>query len=226
MKNNFVHVCFIIDKSGSMHGSESDIIGGFKSVIEEQTKNPDITCAISLYTFNQTTDKIYIGKPVAEVNTEIEYVPEGCTAMNDAIGKAVTEIGQWLSDMPEEERPEKNIIVIMTDGEENSSVEYNIDTVKDMITEQQDKYSWSFMYLGANISDASYANQMNFRNNAYMSKSSMSYCAAFSSINTCLNKYATFDNATKSSDLDAALAAECNDMTADYLKDGNTVKNL
>ena len=135
MKDNFIHVCFIIDKSGSMYGSENDVIGGFKKVINEQKMNNIGTCAVSLYEFDKKVINHFVGMDINLVNENLEYSPGGSTAMNDAIGTAVTEIGKWLSDMPEEERPSKNLIVIMTDGEENSSQEYSLQQVKDMIKE-------------------------------------------------------------------------------------------
>ena len=121
MKENFIHVCFIVDESGSMFGTENDIIGGFKKGIDEQRANKDGKCAVSLYKFQSKVSKIYIGKDVNEVDylDEKSYCPGGCTAMNDAIGTAIDEIGKWLDGMDESEKTEKNLIVIMTDGEEN-----------------------------------------------------------------------------------------------------------
>ena len=141
MKENFIHVCFIIDESGSMSGTESDIIGGFKKVIDEQKANKDGKCAVSLYNSASEASKIYIGKDVNDVDylDEKSYRPGGCTAMNDAIGTAIDEIGKWLDAMDEAEKPEKNLIVIMTDGEENASVEYSFNKVKEMIKHQEEK---------------------------------------------------------------------------------------
>jgi uncharacterized protein YegL len=104
------------------------------------------------------------------VNENLEYSPGGSTAMNDAIGTAVTEIGKWLSDMPEEERPSKNLIVIMTDGEENSSQEYSLQQVKDMIKEQTEKYSWEFIYLGTDITTTEYAEDLGINHRGYTTK--------------------------------------------------------
>ena len=170
MKDNFIHVCFIIDKSGSMYGSENDVIGGFKKVINEQKMNNIGTCAVSLYEFDQNVIKHFVGTDINLVNENLEYSPGGSTAMNDAIGTAVTEIGKWLSDMPEEERPSKNLIVIMTDGEENSSKEYSLQQVKDMIKEQIEKYSWEFIYLGTDITTTEYAEDLGINHRGYTTK--------------------------------------------------------
>lgn len=197
MKENFIHVCFIIDESGSMSGTESDIIGGFKKIIDEQKANKDGKCAVSLYKFASKVSKIYIGKDVNDVDylDEKSYCPGGCTAMNDAIGTAIDEIGKWLDAMDEAEKPEKNLIVIMTDGEENASVEYSFSKVKEMIKHQEEKYSWSFMYLGADISDASYAKSYGFDNRLYSTKKSLH--KTYDMINTSLNCYRSVTGSTE-----------------------------
>lgn len=196
MKENFIHVCFIIDESGSMAGTESDIIGGFKKVIDEQKAIKNGKCAVSLYKFDSNVTELYVGKDVNEVKylDENTYRPGGCTAMNDAIGTAIDNIGKWLNDMDENERPEKNLIVIMTDGEENSSVEYSFDKVKDMIKHQEEKYNWTFMYLGADISDGAYAHSYGFGTRLYSSKKSLS--KSYDMINCVTANYRNFTGST------------------------------
>ena len=205
MKENFIHVCFIIDESGSMLGTESDIIGGFKKIIDEQKANKDGKCAVSLYKFASKVSKIYIGKDVNDVDylDEKSYRPGGCTAMNDAIGTAIDEIGKWLDAMDEAEKPEKNLIVIMTDGEENSSVEYSFDKVKEMIKHQEEKYSWSFMYLGTDITDASYAKSYGFNSRLYSNKKSLH--KTYDMINTSINCYRSSVGSTDSKNAAFAL---------------------
>lgn len=151
MKSNLLHICFVIDESGSMYPSVSDIIGGFQKLIDEQKQVKDGECIVSVYRFADTVKSDFIGKSVQEVQP-IEYNPGGCTAMNDGIGTAIDEIGLWLSDMDESERPSKNLIVIMTDGEENASKEYTLQDVKDRIKHQEEKYNWSFIYMGTDLS--------------------------------------------------------------------------
>lgn len=196
MKENFIHVCFIIDESGSMAGTESDIIGGFKKVIDEQKAIKNGKCAVSLYKFDSNVTELYVGKDVNEVKylDENTYRPGGCTAMNDAIGTAIDNIGKWLNDMDENERPEKNLIVIMTDGEENSSVEYSFDKVKDMIKHQEEKYNWTFMYLGADISDGAYAQSYGFGTRLYSSKKSLT--KSYDMINCVTANYRNFTGST------------------------------
>ena len=191
MKSNFIHVCFIVDESGSMTGSESDIIGGFKKTIDEQRAVKDGSCAISLYKFDDRVTEVYRGKDVNEVEylDEKSYRPGGCTAMNDAIGTAIDNIGKWLDGMKEEDKPEKNLIVIMTDGEENSSHEYSIEKVKEMIKHQEEKYNWSFLYLGTDISDASYAKSYGFSNRAFTTKASASMDNVYTTLNASIGNY-------------------------------------
>lgn len=156
MKENFIHVCFIVDESGSMMSSQSDVIGGFKRVIDEQKAVKDGTCSVSLFKFSDKVKEVYRGKDVNSVEylDENNYAPGGMTAMNDGIGVAIDAIGKWLDGMKESEKPEKNLIVIMTDGLENASREYTSERVREMIKHQEDKYSWTFMYLGTDITDA------------------------------------------------------------------------
>jgi len=151
MKPNLLHICFILDESGSMFGSYDDVLGGFKKLIEEQKNVKEGECIISLYRFATEVKKDYIGLPIQEV-PELVYNPSGLTAMNDGIGIAVDEIGKWLNDMDESERPSKNLIVIMTDGAENYSKEYSFEKVRNMIKHQEEKYNWSFIYMGTDIS--------------------------------------------------------------------------
>lgn len=150
MKDGLIHICFVIDESGSMAYSKDDITGGFKQMIEDQKKSTVGECIVSLYRFSDGVTCDFIGKPVSEIQ-DIEYHPRGLTAMNDGVGTAIDEIGKWLCDMNEEDRPSKNMIVIMTDGIENNSVEYTLDDVKQRIQHQEEKYSWTFVYMGTDI---------------------------------------------------------------------------
>lgn len=150
MKNNLVHICFIIDESGSMYTSTSDVIGGFNRLIDEQRNLTEGECIISLYKFSGVVTREFIGKPV-DIIPSLDYYPGGSTALYDGVGTAIDEIGEWLSNMDESERPSKNIVVIMTDGEENCSFKYSLDQIRDKITHQEEKYSWTFIYMGIDL---------------------------------------------------------------------------
>jgi hypothetical protein len=99
-------------------------------------------------------------RDVKEVGNELRYNPSGCTALYDGVGTAIDEIGKVLNDMPEEQRPEKNLIVIMTDGEENSSREYQPSRIREMIKHQENKYNWTFLYIGTDISSTQDADRI------------------------------------------------------------------
>lgn len=222
MKSNFIHVCFIIDQSSSMWTSINDVKGGFTKVIEDQKetlKKVDGSCAVSLYTFGSTVEKHFIGKDISEVSPKLDYTPYGMTAMNDGIGTAIDEIGKWLSDMPENERPEKNLIVIITDGEENYSKEYSFDKVKKSIKHQEEKYNWTFMYLGTDITNTKDVDKLGIKTRGYSVRSKMgnSYDVISSVTSSYLNTRG--DASVKSAALDRSAAATMDWLNAEYLAD-------
>lgn len=152
MKENYTEVICILDASGSMHCLVDDTIGGYNSFIEEQ-KNSEGQTAVTLVTFNDKVQTKYESIDVNDVLklTKKDYVPGGMTALLDAIGTTIDKVGKRLAETPEENRPSKVIVMITTDGQENSSTEYTRSRVKAMIEEQTNKYSWQFLFAGANI---------------------------------------------------------------------------
>ena len=217
MKENFVHVCFVIDESGSMCGTEADVVGGFKKVIDEQKAVENGTCAVSFYKFADKVTEVYKGKDVNEVEyLDGKYRPGGCTALFDAVGTAIDKIGEWLDSMKEEDKPEKNIIVIMTDGGENSSCEYSSTKVKEMIKHQEDKYNWTFVYMGSDLTNAADANCLGFGNRLYSSKAD--YLQNYDVINFAVSEYrcSTADASLKSLSLDSYLKKTGETITEEY----------
>ena len=220
MKDNFIHVCFVIDESGSMGGTEADVIGGFKKVIDEQKAVKDGTCSVSYFKFASGVEKVYIGKDVNEVEyLDGKYRPGGLTALFDGVGTAIDEIGKWIDNMSESEKPEKNLIVVMTDGGENNSKEYSASKVKEMIKHQEDKYNWSFIYMGSDLKDAHDANSLGFGTKLYASKAD--YSNNYSTINEVLCCYRTsIDSSEAKSDrLNATLSAQAAEVTKKYAAD-------
>lgn len=220
MKSNFIHVCFIIDESSSMLPSVDDVKGGFQKIVSEQKENKEGTCAVSIFRFaTNVRPADFIMKDVNEVETALRYHPSGCTAMYDGIGTAIDEIGKVLNDMKEEDRPEKNLIVIMTDGEENSSHEYQPSKVREMIKHQEDKYSWTFLYIGTDISNTDDADRVgvsykfaNVRSKMYKS---------YDTVNSVVSCYRNTvgDSVTKAATMDSCLTANVNAMNTEYKKD-------
>lgn len=217
MKDNLIHLCFVIDESGSMYGSTNDVIGGFNNLIEEQRKVKDGECLVSVYRFASQVQKEFIGKPLSEVEG-LQYNPGGGTAMNDGIGMAIHEIGVWLNDMDESERPSKNMIIIMTDGEENMSCEYSLEQVKEMIKHQEEKYNWSFVYMGSDVSSLDDAKALGISLSSISSKNNI--CKNYSNINA----YASSFRCAKTSDevltAQFALESELSKDTQNYTVNG------
>ena len=231
MKDGLVHVCFVIDESGSMWDSTSDVVGGFKKVITEQKAVKDGGCIVSLYKFSDKVSQIYLGKDVNEIDEDkLVYSPGGCTAMNDGIGRAIDEIGKWLADKDESERPEKNLIVIMTDGYENASHEYTIEQVRERIKHQTEKYNWSFIYMGTDVTDSTYANSIvggiSGCTTSYNSRSN--YAANYNLISSGVKSFrrmANVDTLTKSALFDQELDESAEQLTAEYEKETGNVIN-
>ena len=155
MKKNLTELVFILDRSGSMAGLEKDTIGGFNAMIEKQKQEAGEAC-ISTVLFDNTSEVIHDRIALDRVPrlTEREYYVRGCTALLDAVGSAVHHIGNVHKYAREEDRPEKTLFVITTDGMENASREYSYEKLKAMICRQQEKYGWEFLFLGANIDAA------------------------------------------------------------------------
>jgi uncharacterized protein YegL len=217
MKDKLIHVAFIIDSSGSMSGSEADVIGGFKKTIEEQKKVKDGECIVSLYEFASDVKQIYLGKDLDSVK-DIDYSVGGMTRLYDGIGTAVDEIGRWLADKPEEERPSKNLIVIITDGGENSSTEYRLKDIKDRIKEQTEKYSWDFIYLGNDLSDAKDANDINIKYRGFTTKKK--FYNNYDVIGAGVTAYRCAANLSEASlALDSSISKSMTTLNAEYKAD-------
>ena len=164
MKKNLTELVFILDRSGSMAGLEADTIGGFNAMTQKQRKEPG-EALVSTVLFDNETQVIHDRVPLEKVPalTQKEYYVRGCTALLDAVGGAIHHIGNVHKYAREEDRPEKTLFVITTDGMENASRRYTYDKVKAMIEHQQEKYGWEFLFLGANIDAAREAARFGIR---------------------------------------------------------------
>ena len=155
MKKNLTELVFILDRSGSMAGLEDDTIGGFNSMIQKQKNEPG-EAYVSTVLFDNVSEVIHDRKAIQEIEpmTRNEYYVRGCTALLDAVGGAIHHIGNVHKYAREEDRPEKTLFIITTDGMENASRRYSYTQLKAMIERQKEKYGWEFIFLGANIDAA------------------------------------------------------------------------
>ena len=151
MKQDLTELVFILDKSGSMGGLESDTIGGFNAMLKKQQDAPGecrITTALFDNGYSLLHDRVDI-RAVSPITAE-DYQAGGTTALLDAIGRTIEKIGNVQKSTAQEYRAGKVMLVIITDGQENASRDYTFAKVAGMIKHQQEKYSWEFLFLAAN----------------------------------------------------------------------------
>ena len=154
---NTAEIIFILDRSGSMGGLESDTIGGYNSMLKKQDKTQSIFVTTVL--FDDRVETLYDNVPLDKVDemTEKQYFVRGCTALLDAVGSTVESVGKRHKNGI---RPDKTLVVITTDGMENASIKYDYKKVKKLIEKKKEKHNWEFLFLGANIDAAAEAGRM------------------------------------------------------------------
>lgn len=158
MKTNITELVFILDKSGSMSGLESDTIGGYNAMLKKQQAEPG-EAMVTTVLFDDNYELLHDRTNIKGIQaiTEKDYFVGGCTALLDAIGKTIHKIGNAQKHTGAEFRADKVVFVITTDGMENASREYTYEKIKGMIERQKEKYCWEFIFLGANIDAVSTA---------------------------------------------------------------------
>ena len=144
----YTHLLVIVDRSGSMSGIKNDMIGGLDQFFAEQAKDEGVTL-VDYVQFDNEYEVVFTDTPVADAKAQLS--PRGSTALLDAVGKGATDLGKKLANLPEARRPGNVIVVVVTDGYENASKEWKADGVRALIKEQEEKWNWTFTFLGANM---------------------------------------------------------------------------
>ena len=164
MRNNSTELVFILDRSGSMAGLESDTIGGFNYNLEKQQK-VEGEANVTTVLFDDRYELLHDRQPIREVSplTSEDYQARGTTALLDAMGRTIEKMIQVQKKTKPEHKADKVLFVIITDGMENASREYTGRRVQEMVRRQQEKYGWEFIFLGANIDSIATASKLGFR---------------------------------------------------------------
>lgn len=164
MEKKLTEVVFVLDRSGSMAGLESDTIGGFNGMIQKQQKEEG-QAYVSTVLFDDRVEVLHDRVDLDKIQpmTDREYYVRGCTALLDAVGRSINHIATVHKYAREEDRPQKTLFVIITDGYENASREFTYSKLKKLIETQQEKYGWEFLFLGANIDAVAEASRFGIR---------------------------------------------------------------
>lgn len=211
MKKDLTEVIFILDRSGSMSPLAEDTIGGFNSFIAQQRAEPG-ECRLTTVLFDDQYEILHDNVDIHSVPelTSKDYFARGMTALFDAVGKTVNTVGERLSKTDEADRPEQVIVVITTDGQENSSKEFVADKIKEMVATQENTYKWRFLFLGANIDAFTEGGNLGFAsvNTAQYDASSIGTQVLYSSVASFVSdvraRSATADTSTLTDYMDKA----------------------
>lgn len=189
----------VVDESGSMQGLLRSTIEGFNEFLAKQKELPGLA-TITLCKFSSEPSVVYSSKDIKEVSPlSVEtYRPNGNTALLDALGQSITELGKHLASLKEEDRPGKVMFVVVTDGHENASTRYTQAKIKSMIEHQEKVYNWNFVYLGANVDAAKEAVLlgMNTNNSVNYAASSRGVKMAYGALNRSISSYRASDQAS------------------------------
>lgn len=147
--SNYTHLALILDRSGSMSSIARDMNGGIKTLLGEQAAQPG-RIVVDVTLFDDKVERPYVGVSPADIEDHL-IVPRGGTALLDAVGVTVTKLGEYFATLDESERPGNVVVIVVTDGEENSSREWSAEDVKTLVAKQESEFNWTFSYLAANV---------------------------------------------------------------------------
>ena len=192
---NLTEIICIIDRSGSMGSIQDDAIGGFNTFLKEQQKESVDRCLLTYAQFDNEYELVHECLPIEKVPPldSGTYCPRGSTSLLDAIGLTVASVGEQLSKTPEEKRPGAVVVVILTDGQENSSREYSKQQVVEMIKTQTENFKWEFVYLAANQDAIGEAHQFGIqaKNAANFSCDSSGMLGMYGNLSKSVSSYRT-----------------------------------
>lgn len=145
---NYTHISILVDRSGSMASIKTDTEGGVNTLLNDQAKEPG-RATLALAQFDTEYETVY-GPGDLQAAPKFVLTPRSSTALLDAMGRSITETGEYLASLPEDQRPAHVIFVVATDGYENASREWTRERVFELVKQQREQYGWTFIYLGAN----------------------------------------------------------------------------
>jgi len=172
MRRDYTHITVILDRTGSMQCIRDDTIGGFNTFLKQQKQEPGkATLTLVQFDTQDPYEVIHKFKPVKDIPelTWETFVPRASTPLLDAMGRGINDLEDTLADMPQAKRPTGIVMVIMTDGQENSSREFRKDQIAKMVKEKQEKAGWQFIFLSADLAAINDAIAAGVRANSAMS---------------------------------------------------------
>lgn len=149
MRKDLTHITLVVDRSFSMQSMQGEAENGINNLIRSQAREEG-ECTFTLVEFDNIYNIVHNGTNIKNVD-RYKLIPRGSTALYDAIGRAITETGNYLSNIKEQDRPNLVIFAIITDGQENSSSEFTLNQIKEMISRQEKEFSWKFEFLGVGV---------------------------------------------------------------------------
>ncbi len=199
---NLTEIICIIDRSGSMSSIRDDAIGGFNIFLEEQKGVTVDRCIFTYTQFDTDYEIVHCGIPIEDMKPldHSTYVPRGSTALLDAIGRTINSVGARLSAVSESERPGKVAVVILTDGFENASKEFNLGTITEMIKTQSEQFKWEFVYLAAGKDAFEAGHRMGIANVAQFSHDSHGARGIHDNLSKNMTSYRSSGRMTRTKD--------------------------
>jgi uncharacterized protein YegL len=191
VNQEYTHLAVIADRSGSMSSIKNDMNGGLETFLADQAKEPG-TLKVDITVFDHEVQNLFEDVSVSEVEHPVIW-PRGSTSLLDALGGTVERLGRKFAALDEDKRPGKVIVLVITDGGENSSTEYTNDVVKTLVKNQTDEFKWEFIFLGANIDSFHVAGNLGFAKG-----STINYTANAGGVDSVLRAASAYVTTTRS----------------------------